>query len=1184
MRNMPLKLVLIFAVIVGCALAIMPPKEKIRLGKDLRGGVSLVYSVRIDETSNASEVLTQTIEVLKDRVNPQGVLDISMTPQGLDRIEIVMPLPSAEVKALKDAYEEALDTLLARAEIPERQLITAVQQGRAVDQFGSKVAALQNAWNAYRDAVQEYETVKDDPSIDPQELRILEGLVAETEIAYEDELEAVRALNLDRARVIRVLRRPNDAEPELDEAGQPVLDENGDPVMSRSQREIEMELLLEEFPQLEAELTAVADAWDAYDSQRTTLDDPEDLMKLLEGAGVLDFRIAVNASDTESGVNVQDMRAQLAERGPENTDSPVAAWFEINDLKQWYEEEADYEFLIADPGTFFAQRRDLVAGERDGRIYLLLYTTPAKAMTHDDTDRSWSIESASRGQDQMGRPAVNFRLDPYGGGLMSKLTAPHINRNMAIVLDGQVFSAPNLNSQIGSSGQITGSFSDADLSYLTRVLAAGSLEARLSEAPIATNVLGPSIGRDNLGRGLEACLIAVIAVAVFMILYYFLAGVVADFALIANGVIIFGVMALIDGTFTLPGLAGIVLTIGMAVDANVLIYERIREEIFAGEVDLRGAIRLGYQKALSTIIDANVTNLIVCLVLYKTATTEVKGFALTLSIGIVATLFTALFVTRQFYYIYTDVLKRDSLPMLPTVVPAVHHALEPNINWIGLRKIFWAISIVGVITSIGLVSSRGVEMFDTEFRGGVALTIETRVENEVPDADGGNPTIERLVLSQAEVTDRIHAIGERVDATEGDNARILAELANASVLTVGATSTAENGGVAATQFQIKVANPKGVTENETIMEVVRQAITDEFEGQLDIAPKLSFRGEGSENHANFTYRVESERLGDNLNRPTVATRVPEFVGGVAVVIDDIDPPVTREELLERIDRTRQQARHSGALGRDVEVVGLETTENGDRYTSVAVLVNDRNINLLRTDVSFDSWDRNLAKTEWMLISEALSRPPNLKQVTSFSSAVAETLKASAIVAVVLSLLGILVYIWVRFGSLRYSLAAIVALAHDVTIALGLIALTQIIGSSAIASWLFIEEFHVDLGVVAALLTIIGYSLNDTIVILDRVRENRGKLPLANAATINRSINQTVSRTLLTSVTTLMAVLIMYVEGGSGIRPFTFCLLIGLLVGTYSSVGIAAPLVFSGGDGRKSPADLKPSTDNEPAAI
>ncbi len=756
-----------------------------------------------------------------------------------------------------------------------------------------------------------------------------------------------------------------------------------------------------------------------------------------------------------------------------------------------------------------------------------------------------------------------------------------------------------INQPIGENGIIQGTFSQQELAYLTRVLAAGSLEARLTPDPIAINTLGPSIGADNLNRGMKAFMVAMIAVAAFMMFYYFFAGFVADLALAANGVIIFGVMSLIEGTFTLPGLAGIVLTIGMAVDANVLIYERIREEIFSGDVDLRAAVRLGYQKALSTILDANVTNLIVCFVLFRTATTEVKGFALTLSIGICATLFTALFVTRVIYQLYTDTIRIRRLPMLPTVFPAIHRALEPTIHWVGLRGLFWTMSTLAVALALGLVYVRGVNLFDTEFRGGVAVTMKTAVIDEdrdgVPDATDENGEPVRRMLAQTGpdgVEARVRGLATVLDSEgsgdEHTRSRLLAametagvitgrsdeelaiprsilgELASSTILTVGRTQ--DIGGVAhASSFQVKVASPKGLDEEKTSTGVVVAAIVSEFGDQLDVTQPLTFQDAGSDHHAPHTFPVTKDSLGDNIERPRYVDKVTEFIGGVAIVLDEIDPPVTVGDVDKRIGRMRAQPDFADFVGRDVGVYGLDPADRTDPsrgYTSVAVLVYDPQLSYFEVD--FDLWDRSLAQGEWGLISQALQRRTSLEQVSSFSSAVAETLSAKAIVAVVLSLLGILVYIWVRFGSLRYSAAAIAALIHDVCITLGVLALTAWIGGSAFGKMLLVEEFRIDLGVVAALLTIIGYSLNDTIVILDRIRENRGKLPIPTAAIVNRSINQTISRTVLTSLTTLLAVGIMYAAGGSGIRPFAFCLLIGLVVGSYSSVAIAAPLVVRAG--------------------
>jgi len=217
-------------------------------------------------------------------------------------------------------------------------------------------------------------------------------------------------------------------------------------------------------------------------------------------------------------------------------------------------------------------------------------------------------------------------------------------------------------------------------------------------------------------------------------------------------------------------------------------------------------------------------------------------------------------------------------------------------------------------------------------------------------------------------------------------------------------------------------------------------------------------------------------------------------------------------------------------------------------------------NLDQAAVDVELWDTQLAANEWRLVSTALATGSSLQEVNSFSPAMARTLAANAVVAVVLSLLGMLMYIWIRFGSLRYSVSTIVAVTHNVIVCLGALALTQYIAGTPVARFLMLEEFRIDLNVIAALLTIIGYSLNDTIVILDRIRENRGKRLFATPEIINNSINQTFSRTILTGGSTIVASIILYVLGGTGIQPFAFTFLIGLLIGTYSSVAIAAPLV------------------------
>ena len=1141
-KHLLLKFLLIAALAAVCLYEIFPVERQIRLGKDLRGGVSLTYSVRVPEGSPPDEVIAQVIDVLKQRVNPQGVLDISMEPQGADRIEVVMPLPNPEVRALQLAFRESLEALLECANIRPSELDSSLARGDLASAHAcladpATLGSIQQEFDTLRDARLELQQAMLEQA-DAATVSSIEDRIVDAEIRY-DRLRARVLRPLPESRVLRILALETQGPPALDAAGNRMTAEDGSLVRDPSPREVAIAALSAEFPGQGERLAALVEAFDAYASQRTGLDDPEDLKRLLRGAGVLEFRIGVDPRNPE-GVNVDLMREQLEQRGARNTDSLVARWFEIHDLKQWYDEDTQLAALQADPAAFFA-RRNLAAAERDGRYYVLLYTTPQKSLTHGG-DRPWSIRSAGRTRDELGRTAVAFAMDQGGAAALGRLTGPHVGENMAIVLDEKVYGAPTLQSRISNSGQITGSYSEQEVNYLIRVLAAGALEARLSPEPIAVNVLGPSIGRENLVIGLEAVALSVIVVALIMVGYYFLAGLVADIALVLNGIIIFGVMAMIDGTFTLPGLAGIALTIGMAVDANVLIYERIREEIVNHGEKLRDAVRLGYSKALSAILDGNITNLIVCFVLYQTAATEVKGFALTLSIGVLATLFTSLFATRTFFAFYVDVLRAKSLPMLATVFPAIHRALEPRIDWVRWRSVLVPGSAIVAVLGLVLFFSTGRDMLETEFRGGVSLTMTTRQEGDA-----------RRILSRADVESRIQAMGK--DSSDA----VLAELAGAKVLTIGETTP----GFGASSFTIKVANPPQAGDDQAITATIVAAVVEEFGDDLDVVRPVLFAGAGDGVHAERTFPIERATLGETIRRTDASTRnVEDFRGGVAILVEAIEPPLAIDDAAARIERMRTQPDFSATAGRRFEVVGLEPADAADPsagYRSLAVLVDDPELNAF--EVEFDVWDRELAATEWSLVDAAFTRPPSLDQVSSFSPKIAENLAASAVVAVVLSLLGMLIYIWARFGSLRYSTAAIAALCFNVCMCLGALALSLKVAPTMFGASIRLEEFRIDLNVVAGLLTIIGYSLNDTIVILDRIRENRGKLSYASRSAVNLAINQTFSRTVLTSGTTIVTAAILYWLGGTGIRPFAFTFLVGLLFATYSSVAIAAPLVW-----------------------
>ncbi len=1153
MKDLLVRVSVVLFVLLICGLSMWPPKDRIRLGRDLRGGVSLIYSVKVPDDADRQETMTQVIDGLKRRVNPDGTIDISIQQIGRDRLEIVMPLPNKEVLELQKAYQTSLEEVLSRAEIDTEAVREALESGNLPSMFpnagelSAKAEALQAAFESVKAERSELVRLRTEGG-DAGAIQSQEFKVATAELTEEKLRENLLSYSLDKNRFIRMLSLPDEPISVVDKDNKNVLDENGKPMVGPSSRQVELGDLKKSFPHLASTMDDVVVAFDKYNSKRNTLDDPEDLKRLLRGAGVLEFHIAVTPSN-EQGVNIEDMRRQLRERGPGNTDSVVAGWYEINDLKQWYEKPEQLEALRANPVAYFTQR-NLVADESSGRYFLLLYTDPARSMTHEGAQQ-WSIRNARREADQLGRPAVGFTLDNVGGQLMGRMTAAHINEPMAIVLDNQVYSAPNLLGQINGRGIIQGTFSDDELKYLTRVLVAGTLSARLSSEPISTNILGSSLGEENLWAGLNACVISVVGIAVFMACYYFMAGIFAIIAIAFLTVMIFGVCAMIETSFTLPGLAGMALTAGMAVDSNVLIYERIREEMVNNKENLRTAIRVGFSRAFNAILDGNLTNLVVCLWLVLLATTEVKGFAVVMIVGTVATLFSALFLTRTLLVFYNQVLGAKTLPMLPTAVPAISRILEPNIDWISKRYAFFTLSIVTSIIGIVSLLSLGPNMLDTEFRGGVAATMTTRLAR--PGESAGQDG--RLLLRREDVETELHDIGTQA----GPQNPVLHELRNATVLTVGQTV----GDFEASSFQIKVANPNSESENDPSDEIVA-AIVQKFGDRLNIAPSLTFDGsDGSSDPSQYYFLLNKSRVGDAIGRPDVVQPTGVFTGGVGIVLEHISPPVSLDDVRTRIDRMRRQPDFNNAAGRRSRIIGLDPADPNDRskgYSSVAILVADNDLN--GTSVDLGLWDQKLARDEWRLVTSALKQSQSLDQVSSFSSAVAATLSSQAVVAIVLSLLCIVAYVWFRFNSLRYSIAAIVATIHDVCIAVGMVALSHYVARTAFGRALLIEEFRIDLNVIAALLTLIGYSLNDTVVIMDRIRENRGKLPLATAATINLSINQTMSRTLITGGTTMISLVVLYVLGGPSIRPFSFVLFIGLITGTYSSVAIAAPLVYS----------------------
>jgi len=1121
-----------------------PPSKTIGLGKDLRGGASLVYSVQIDRAESASQVIPKVIEVLKKRIDPNGLYEIQIVSQGQDRIEITMPLPSDFVKELRKGFEDELAKLgVASIEPDEFERVMALpkdERDTQIVRMGSnspKVLDLLNqAATAFDDAerfraqLKVFSTNLDTPD------EVIDKLIndaAEAELAYESARDTV----LDSAVSPQDVRRAL----EMSKERKTIRDNAADTVVTLpSERERALTRIRDRYPDLSDQLDAVIETYDFYSENRNSLDDTADLKRLVQAAGVLSFRITVDPAGAGTSIYTHPeesrLREKLVDAGPTQAGTRDARWFKLNKLESWFDSVDGYDSMIADPAAYFASRYKYVVEEYEGEYYMLCWDTRGLRMTQDDG--RWKVDSSRRSVDQLGRPAIGFGMDAAGANRLGELTGPNAGSNMAVLLDDEVYTAPRLNSRITNSGIIEGDFSPEEIDYIVRVLTAGSLQAKISSEPISENTIAPDLGQDNLDAGVQAGIIAMIVVSVFMFIYYLGYGFVAVLCLAANALLILGALALSRASLTLPGIAGIILTFGMAVDANVLIYERIREEINKG-LELRQAVRLGYQKALSSIVDGNVTNLIVCFVLANVGTQEIKGFAITLGIGVICTMVSALFINHLIMSALVDKLRIKKMTMLPMVIKPIERLLHPKVNWIGLRWVFLVISVAYVGLGIFMIALQGEKMLDTEFRGGTQVTMNLKYE------DSSDPASVRVTSTRAEIAERVQALGEA--AAEDSPIRALR---SAEIIPVNPQSD----GITSDKFIIKTF--------ATDRQAVGNSISAEFQELLDAPPALNFRYSQSESSSGASvYPILSARLGENIARPEYRNSVSDYMGGVAILVEELEPLPSLESIEERLDITRRKSDFSDLLGRKSGIIVVE----GDATAVKSFVLLSVDEGLTYFD-NADAWESEIASREWDLIRAALTTSSDQLSVQNFSPAIAENFRATAFAAVLLSLLLILIYIWVRFGSVRYSAAAIAALTHDVLTTIGLIALAEILYDhhmmENLARTLLIEPFKIDLNLVAAMLTIIGYSLNDSIVIMDRIRENRGKLSYASKEVINQSINETISRTVITSGTTLFAVLILYIYGGQGIHAFSFALLVGVGIGTYSSIAVAAPLVWS----------------------
>jgi SecD/SecF fusion protein len=589
------------------------------------------------------------------------------------------------------------------------------------------------------------------------------------------------------------------------------------------------------------------------------------------------------------------------------------------------------------------------------------------------------IEDARQAFGQFGaNPEVSMTMNSKGSKLWGKMTTANVGKFVAVVLDNYVYTAPRVNDAITSGRtSISGSFTINEAQDLANVLKAGKLPAPAQI--IQSEIVGPSLGQEAIDSGVNSFLIALLLILLWMILYYGKAGVFADIALITNILYIFGVLTGFGAVLTLPGIAGIVLTIGMSVDANVLIYERIKEEFAKGK-GVKEAIRDGFSGALSSILDANITTLLTGLILFIFGSGPIKGFATTLMIGILTSLFSAIFITRLLIEWY---MKKDRNLTFDTKITR-NWFKDLDISFLRKRKIAFFISGTIIVAGLASLLTNGLN-YGVDFKGGRTYTV--RFEKAISPPEVGN----------------------------------------ALKTVFGSTPVVKTFGNA---NQLKITTKYNVDKNG-------------LEADDEVQQKL-------------------------------------FNGIKAFLPDGM---------------TLKQFKPGGETAHKIGIM----------------------------------------------------------QAVKVGPTIADDIKKDAFWAILGSLIIVFLYILLRFRKWQFSLGAVIAVFHDVLVVLGTFSLL----------YKYLPfDLEIDQAFIAAILTVVGYSLNDTVVIFDRIREFANLHHSWDQETrINKALSSTLSRTINTSLTTLLVLLAIFIDGGETIRGFMFALIVGVIVGTYSSLFIASPIMY-----------------------
>jgi SecD/SecF fusion protein len=823
----------------------------------------------------------------------------------------------------------------------------------------------------------------------------------------------------------------------------------------------------------------------------------EEIKRLIQQQGQLEFRIlAHRGSDAyrEDADAINAARNQLTAdfRVEPNRTPPPPPGF-----------EADYEWLEMDKSeiTTLKLTAETPAGFREVGNYAYFSApdqmTPGMQKDEKTLGRHFVLTRRPRDDarvtgDNMDpatiypdldgvKLGVRFGIKPEAEERFFELTK-EVGSLMSIVFDQKVISAPTLQARLRTGGIITMGVGGAEgqrrVNELARILQAGSLPAALRPEPVSEMTMGPGLGEDTIRKGTYSVAGAFLAVCVFMIAYYRFSGLVAVIALFANLLLTFAFLVFANAAITLPGLAGLVLMLGMAVDANVLIYERLREEREKG-ANLAMAIRNAYDRAFPTIIDTHLTSIFTSIVLYAVGTDQLKGFGISLTIGLTISLFTSLYMTRL---IFDLGLNRGWIKKLSMG----KFLSKPNIDFMRVRYYWFTATVLLSIFGLAVFVMRGEKGWNIDFTGGTAYSFQFKEPVDIQH-------VREKVHQQTQLTD------PAVDAIYRD---------------------ATVGGGPTRFFTLRT------TEKDR--DKVRQGVEKAFGQELLY---------GSAATTPVTPVPPDQQGTEKLDRQFELT------------FTNREPP--KEEVAKHVQNWFQ----SNLPGSDKEFYQVEGKTPGERQGYFKSVL-----------VKFKVPDRpDLADKLPQSVAQPFNAPVS-DRLENFDSGLAAEMQGRAISAIVFSWLAIVGYLWFRFGNWTFGVAAVLCLVHDLVLTVGIIGLCHYI-VAAFGNILLLEDFKIDLPAVAALLTLVGYSVNDTIVVFDRIRELRGKNPLLTPQLINDSVNQTLSRTLIVSFITWLVVLVLYIFGGEGVKLFAFVMVIGVIIGTYSSIFVASPLLLILGEGQ-----------------